>query len=118
MLGHYFHRIILIHSATPCEQCCARDYIHHGSATSGTKRGASVNPRVPFPVPLGTGTRLRHALAALTEMKAGCLHWYTIHNSSRDDRCLRRAKTFRASMRSAAAVCRELCVAKRRIIIL
>ena len=58
MLGHYFHRIILIYSATPCEQCCARDYIHHGSTTSGTKRGATV--------PLGIGTRLRHALAALT----------------------------------------------------
>ena len=44
------------------------------------------------------------------------IHWYTIHNSSTDDRGLGRAKTFRASMRSAAAVCRELCVAKRRII--
>ena len=58
-------------------------------------------------------------MAALTEMKAGRLldtlvHY--IHNSSTDDRGLGRAKTFRASMRSAAAVCRELCVAKRRII--
>ena len=41
------------------------------------------------------------------------IHWYTIHNSSTDDRGLGRAKTSRASMRSAAAVCRELCVAKR-----
>ena len=35
-----------------------------------------------------------------------------------DDRGLGRAKTFRASMRSAAAVCRELCVAKRRRLII
>ena len=32
MLGHYFHRIILIYSATPCEQCCARDYNYGSSA--------------------------------------------------------------------------------------
>ena len=37
---------------------------------------------------------------------------YTICSST-DDRGLSKAKTFRASMRSAAAVCRELCVAKR-----
>ena len=32
-----------------------------------------------FPVPLGTGTRLRHAMAALTEMKAGRLLDTLIH---------------------------------------
>ena len=52
---------------------------------------------------------------ALTEMKASRLldtlvHY--IHNSSMDDRGLGRAKIFCASMRSAAAVCHELCVAK------
>ena len=36
-----------------------------------------------------------------------------IFNSSTDDRGLGRAEAFRASMRSAAAVCRELCMAKR-----
>ena len=51
------------------------------------------------------------------QMNAGRL-LDTIHNSSTDDRGLGRAKTFRASMRSAAAVCRELCVAKRRRIII
>ena len=56
-------------------------------------------------------------MAALTEDEGRpftpSIHWYTIHNSSTDDRDLGRVKTFRTSMRSAAAVCRELCVAKR-----
>ena len=65
-----------------------------------------------FPVPLGTGTRLRHAMAALTEIKAGRLLDTLVHSTN--NRGLGRAKIFRASMRSAAAVCRELCVAKRR----
>ena len=55
-----------------------------------------------------------HARARRRRPAVYSIYWYTIHNSSTDDHGLGRAKTFRASMRSAAAVCRELCVAKRR----
>ena len=89
----------------------ARGYTHCLEPASSSSRS--------FPVLLGTGTRLHHAMAALTEMKAGCLLDTLVHYTQfeYDDRGLGRVKTFRASMRSAAAVCRELCMAKPRIIL-
>ena len=49
----------------------ARGYTRHPESASSSSRS--------FPVPLGTGTRLRHAMAALTEMKAGRLLVTLVH---------------------------------------
>ena len=49
----------------------ARGYTHRLEPVSSSSRS--------FPVPLGTGTRLCHAMAALTEMKAGHLLDTLVH---------------------------------------
>ena len=49
----------------------ARGYTRRPEPASSSSRS--------FPVPLGTGTRLRHAMAALTEIKAGRLLDTLVH---------------------------------------
>ena len=49
----------------------ARGYTRRPESASSSSRS--------FPVPLGTGTRLRHATAALTEIKAGRLLDTLVH---------------------------------------
>ena len=51
--------------------------------------------RLSFPVPLGTRTRLRQwRHSQRWRLAVYAIHWYTIHNSSTDDRGLGRPKTY------------------------
>ena len=51
---------------------CTQERVNQAQSYTRCPEPASSSSR-SFPVPLGTGTRLRHAMVALTEMKAGRL---------------------------------------------
>ena len=120
MLGHYFHRIILIYSSTPCEQCCARDYIHHGSATSGTKRGAS-EPASSIPSPPRNRNEATPCTAGPHRDEGRLLIYigtlYTIRVRMTVVYVELKPFALQWGLR-LLYICRELCVAKRRIIMI
>ena len=57
---------------------CTQERVNQARGYTRRPEPASSSSR-SFPVPLGTGTRLRHAMAALTEMKAGRLLDTLVH---------------------------------------
>ena len=57
---------------------CTQERVNQARGYTRRPEPASSSSR-SFPVPLGTGTRLRHAMAALTEMKAGRLLVTLVH---------------------------------------
>ena len=57
---------------------CTQERVNQAWGYTRRPEPASSSSR-SFPVPLGTGTRLLHAMVALTEMKAGCLLDTLVH---------------------------------------